>query len=409
MRLNMNIIYISRLACSILFIFTLLSCSSSDNTDDVIIESSPTPEENIVQAVLSIQEVSNIDTFNAIVHAAVTDDGNGSISERGIYLSTTPDSNEGDKYLASSVKGSGEFTVSLTGLKQVTTYYAKPYAVNEAGVVYGDEVNFKTLIAESALFNPEVISISGAHDIFVEVELIDRGDLPITEMGVVWGIEEVPTIDNNKIIHATIEDHFKLRITDLEEQSVYFIRPYKISDGEAVYGRQMIISTIPEGNFTWSFNGTLDLNNPIHARIKSAFDEATWYFNNFTSINKHVTVNYSPGTPTANANFDGWINMGPVESYQRTGTALHEMAHSVGVGTHWKYDDLFTDNRYNGERAAEIIQLMSGDDEEYIRKSGVHFWPYGINGAHEDTGEEDLYITHCLILQGMKTDGLPSN
>ena len=405
----MNIIYISRLACSILFIFTLLSCSSSDNTDDVIIESRPTPEENIVQAVLSIQEVSNIDTFNAIVHAAVTDDGNGSISERGIYLSTTPDSNEGDKYLASSVKGSGEFTVSLTGLKQVTTYYAKPYAVNEAGVVYGDEVNFKTLIAESALFNPEVISISGAHDIFVEVELIDRGDLPITEMGVVWGTEEVPTIDNNKIIHATIEDHFKQRITDLEEQSVYFIRPYKISDGEAVYGRQMIISTIPEGNFTWSFNGTLDLSNPIHARIKSAFDEATWYFNNFTSITKHVTVNYSPGTPTANANFDGWINMGPVESYQRTGTALHEMAHSVGVGTHWKYDDLFTDNRYNGERAAEIIQLMSGDDEEYIRKSGVLFWPYGINGAHEDTGEEDLYITHCLILQGMKTDGLPSN
>ena len=299
--------------------------------------------------------------------------------------------------------------MSLTGLKQVTTYYAKPYAVNEAGVVYGDEVNFKTLIAESALFNPEVISISGAHDIFVEVELIDRGDLPITEMGVVWGTEEVPTIDNNKIIHATIEDHFKQRITDLEEQSVYFIRPYKISDGEAVYGRQMIISTIPEGNFTWSFNGTLDLSNPIHARIKSAFDEATWYFNNFTSITKHVTVNYSPGTPTANANFDGWINMGPVESYQRTGTALHEMAHSVGVGTHWKYDDLFTDNRYNGERAAEIIQLMSGDDEEYIRKSGVHFWPYGINGAHEDTGEEDLYITHCLILQGMKTDGLPSN
>ena len=133
------------------------------------------------------------------------------------------------------------------------------------------------------------------------------------------------------------------------------------------------------------------------------------YFNNFTSITKHVTVNYSPGTPTADANFAGWINMGAVESYQRTGTALHEMAHTVGIGQHWRFDDLFTDNRYNGERANEIVQLMSGNDEEYIRKSGVHFWPYGINGAHEDTGEEDLYITHCLILQGMKTDGLPSN
>ncbi len=403
----MNLIALTRLAYSILFILTLLSCSSSDTTDDTVIE--PTPETNVELAELNTQDVTNIDTFNATILAAVTDAGDGSISERGIYLSTTPDSDDGEKILASTIKGSGEFTVNLTGLQQATTYYAKAYAVNQAGVAYGNEINFKTLIAESALFDTDVKSVSGAHDIFVEVKLLDRGDLPIAEIGVVWGTEEVPTLEDNKIMHPTVEDHFKQRITDLEEEHLYFIRPYKISEGEAVYGRQIIISTIKKGEFTWSFNGTLNLDNPTHVRIKAAFDEACMYFNNFTSITKHVTVNYSPGTPTADANFAGWINMGAVESYQRTGTALHEMAHTVGIGQHWRFDDLFTDNRYNGERANEIVQLMSGNDEEYIRKAGVHFWPYGINGAHEDTGEEDLYITHCLILQGMKTDGLPSN
>ena len=42
---------------------------------------------------------------------------------------------------------------------------------------------------------------------------------------------------------------------------------------------------------------------------------------------------------------------------------------------------------------------MTGDN--------THMWPYGINGAHEDTGSEVLYIGNGLITQALGEDGLP--
>ncbi len=82
--------------------------------------------------------------------------------------------------------------------------------------------------------------------------------------------------------------------------------------------------------------------------------------------------------------------------------------HTVGVGQHWRWGELISGGDYQGERANTILQVMTLDSTEIIHGDDLHFWPYGINGAHEDTGEEMLYITHALIMQGMKEDGLPS-
>lgn len=52
---------------------------------------------------------------------------------------------------------------------------------------------------------------------------------------------------------------------------------------------------------------------------------------------------------------------------------------------------------------------MTGDSMATVKGDNLHFWPFGINGYWEDTGKEDLYIIHALIMAGMKKDGLPSN
>ncbi|WP_153825482.1 hypothetical protein [Niastella caeni] len=52
---------------------------------------------------------------------------------------------------------------------------------------------------------------------------------------------------------------------------------------------------------------------------------------------------------------------------------------------------------------------MTRTPAEALKGDNLHFWPYGINGAHEDNGQEMLYITNVLIMQGMKKDGLPSS
>jgi hypothetical protein len=52
---------------------------------------------------------------------------------------------------------------------------------------------------------------------------------------------------------------------------------------------------------------------------------------------------------------------------------------------------------------------MTRNPAESLKGDNLHFWPYGINGANEDNGQEMLYITNVLIMQGMKKDGLPSS
>ena len=51
---------------------------------------------------------------------------------------------------------------------------------------------------------------------------------------------------------------------------------------------------------------------------------------------------------------------------------------------------------------------MTHNPSAIIYGDTQHFWPYGINGAQEDTGEDELYMIHALIVQGMHDDGLPS-
>lgn len=87
---------------------------------------------------------------------------------------------------------------------------------------------------------------------------------------------------------------------------------------------------------------------------------------------------------------------------------MHEMAHAVGVGQHSKYNELMK-GTWQGKRANEILQMMTNDPAAVVKGDSMHFWPYGVNGAHEDDGSDFLYIMNALILQGMKTDGLPSN
>lgn len=191
-------------------------------------------------------------------------------------------------------------------------------------------------------------------------------------------------------------------------ETLYYIRPYAVTSSKVLYGEEFVISTIKKGNFTYSFNQN-GADAATVSRIKAAFDLATTYYNNFTSIVKHVTVNYSPGTPTADANFNGWINMGSNAAYQKAGTAMHEMAHTVGVGQHAKYWELMVNGKWQGKCANEILQMMTNDPLAYVKGDNTHFWPYGINGAHEDAGSDNLYMMSALIVQGMKADGMPNN
>ena len=39
----------------------------------------------------------------------------------------------------------------------------------------------------------------------------------------------------------------------------------------------------------------------------------------------------------------------------------------------------------------------------------MHMWPYGCNGAHEDTHSDNLYCMMGILAQALNEDGLPGS
>jgi hypothetical protein len=236
----------------------------------------------------------------------------------------------------------------------------------------------------------------------------------ISEKGVCWSTTHNPTIADNKVAATGTAATFLCRMNNLLPATLYYVRAYAISTtNEANYGEEIKIITIPKGNNTFTMN--IDsASNPDHfRRIKAAMTSACDYHDNLTSIVSQKSVNYGSGTPTAEASYGGWMRFGPNASYQRTGTALHEMAHTVGVGTQsmWSNTNLHANNIWLGERTTKVLKTMlplhKNTTYPEVHGDTQHFWPFGINGAQEDDGTDLLYVMNSLLVQAMGEDGLP--
>ena len=236
----------------------------------------------------------------------------------------------------------------------------------------------------------------------------------LKEHGFCWSINPEPTIFDNKTTKYLSSNGNIYQLENLNPSTLYYMRAYAISSGNAIgYGEVIEFITIPKGTVTYNLAGSLTGDN--RTRMEAAMSSAVNYYNDLTSIQgHHLTVNYGSGTPTAEASYGGWMTFGPSASYQRTGTALHEMGHTIGVGTHTMWygpssplRETGSSGAWLGERVDKVVQFITNDPNEYLRGDNVHMWPYGINGAHEDNGTELLYIANCLITQALGEDGLP--
>ena len=133
-------------------------------------------------------------------------------------------------------------------------------------------------------------------------------------------------------------------------------------------------------------------------RIVAAMDAAVAVYNANGEFDRHVTANYNPGTPTADANFGGWINFG---GQIGTRTALHEIAHTLGVGTCPQWQHLAVDGKWTGAYAIEQLKEIDGPDA-VLHCDHQHFWPYGLN--YENEGGEENFKHHVKMVIALRAD-----
>lgn len=163
-----------------------------------------------------------------------------------------------------------------------------------------------------------------------------------------------------------------------------------------------------KGNVTYTLvkvaNPTADQLDAYN-RIQSAMDKAVSFYNEYTTITKALTVYYEPSVSTADGNINGTIRFGSNRSYMNHITAMHEIAHTVGVGTSGKWSSLIVNGVYTGPNATAAIRAITGDNNAVIKGDRTHFWPYGLNYTSEVKSDQDL-INHCIIVDAMKKDGI---
>lgn len=233
----------------------------------------------------------------------------------------------------------------------------------------------------------------------------------IAQRGFCWATTPEPTPDDNVTTTTLSNNGLIYVLNDLEPATKYYMRPFvKTKDDEVVYGSTIKFYTLPKGTMSYSIRDGGDAS--ARERIRKATQEAVDYWNNCTNIlGVSFNVGHNPGTPTADCSYGGYIRVGDNQSYQKTGTILHEMLHGVGVGTNeiWWNGNLRADGdrgNWLGDRATEVLRFWDNDNTAVLKGDNTHMWPYGINGAHEDTGTKVLYYGNSLICQALMEDGL---
>lgn len=181
-----------------------------------------------------------------------------------------------------------------------------------------------------------------------------------------------------------------------------------LPDGPYFYALKFTpLTTVPAGALTYSLNG--DWPADAKARIIYALDGAVAEYNRYGTFKEHVTANYSPGTPTADGSFGGWINFGSNASYQNMRTALHEIGHTLGMGTTWQWDANLSavPGVWIGANGVAQTHAFDGPNAQ-MYSDGTHFW--GINGGgnyglnYDSEGSTENFRRHVLMMAAFRKD-----
>jgi hypothetical protein len=195
-----------------------------------------------IQATLSTTVVSSVTATTAVSGGNITNDGDGSITARGVCWATTASPTISNS-ITSNGTGSGSFTSNLTGLLPVTTYHVRAYATNSAGTAYGNEVTFTTTPVQPATLTTTAVTAITSSTANSGGNITDNGGGSVTARGVCWATNSSPTISDNLTSNGTGNGSFTANLTGLQPGTLYHVRAYATNSAGTAYGNDLSFTT----------------------------------------------------------------------------------------------------------------------------------------------------------------------
>ena len=180
---------------------------------------------------------------SAIMGGKIVDNGGLTITNCGVVYSKSPNPTIENGTKVESKEKTESFTCTINDLDFTTSYYARAYAINEKGIAYGEEVSFKTNGTTASL---DTLSISGvtATSAVISGALINDGGESITALGVCYGLNQSPTLEDATVINAELDGlKFSVLLNDLQKGTTYYVRAYATNSHGTVYSDELYFNT----------------------------------------------------------------------------------------------------------------------------------------------------------------------
>ena len=191
---------------------------------------------------LRINDVRNISLNSAVIDVEITDDGGEPVIGNGVCWSENINPNRSDNCTEVN-SSSNEFSATITGLNESTTYYVRAYAINQSGTAYSQNRNFFTLGTNTptvTTLEPEDI---GLFEALFRGSVSDDGGLPVTETGFCYSRTEMPGFANNCIETDDPEMEFSILVSGLDHSTNYFVRAYATNQNGSAFGDEVMFTT----------------------------------------------------------------------------------------------------------------------------------------------------------------------
>jgi len=175
-------------------------------------------------------------------HGEVLSDGGVPVTARGVCWSTSQNPTISDSHTSDGT-GVGVFTSNITGLTPLTTYYLRFYATNSVGTAYSSQFSIPTLS------NPPTVTTANISNITVNTatcggNVTSDGGSTVTARGVCWSTSHNPTVNGPHTTNGTGTGSFTSTLTNLNENTTYYVRAYAENADHISYGNEVSFTTI---------------------------------------------------------------------------------------------------------------------------------------------------------------------
>jgi len=184
---------------------------------------------------------TNLGALTATLNGNITDNGGSEIKEKGFLIGT--DQNPISK-IDVTTNDSIKYYYELKDLKFNTKYYFKAYATNIKGASYGETLSFTTadyLLATLTSDEPKNISYTSVQ---LTSTITDDGGDNVSERGFCLNTSPNPTISNIKIPNGKGKGAYSTVVTQLKDETTYYIRAYAINSKGVSYGKEYTFKTL---------------------------------------------------------------------------------------------------------------------------------------------------------------------